>query len=88
MDRIRNRKKCSFSGAIVPSEKFKYVENETIFFQTTCVEIHRTLDPITYVKNGQIGDHRLSRVGHDLCGMTHKTNLYISKYSIRIYGQV
>ncbi len=35
---------------ILPSEKFKYLENETIFFQTVSVEIHQILAPITYIK--------------------------------------
>ena len=42
-------KKCTFL-AIATSQKVKYLENGTRFFETTCVEIHQILAPITYIK--------------------------------------
>ncbi len=62
----------SLDLAIVSSEKFKYLENSAIFFQTACAEIHQIRVPITYIKTSQIGDHRLSRVDRGLCEMVHK----------------
>ncbi len=49
----QNHKNMPF-GMIVSSEKFKYLENGTIFFQMACVEIYQTLAPITYIKTTQI----------------------------------
>ena len=34
---------------LVLSEKIRYLENETIFFRTVCVGMHRTLAPIIYI---------------------------------------
>ncbi len=48
--------KMSFLDDRVVSEKFKYLENGTIFFQTVCVEIHQTFARITYTKTIQIRD--------------------------------
>ena len=50
----------------LPSEKFKYLKNGTIFFEKVDVEIHQTRPSITYLKTNEIGYHRLSRVSHNL----------------------
>jgi len=59
IDVTKNHKKRTF-WMTVPSTKFKYLENGTIFFQMAGAEIHQTLAPITHIKTNQIGDHRLS----------------------------
>ena len=46
MNLTKNRKKYHFL-TIVLSEKFQYLKNGTIFFQTACATIHQTLAPIT-----------------------------------------
>jgi hypothetical protein len=33
---------------------------ETIFFQSVCVDIHKSVAATTYIKASAIGDHRLS----------------------------
>jgi hypothetical protein len=71
MDLIKNRKKCHFL-TIVLSEKFKYLENGTIFCQALCVEIHQTLASIKYIKTSPIGDHRLDTGGRGLRKMAHR----------------
>ena len=54
--------KCGL-WVIVLSEKLKYLDNGTLFFETACVEIQQTLSPITYVKTSQIDDQRLIGIG-------------------------
>ena len=55
----------------VPSEKFGYLKNGTIFFEKVNVRFHQTLASITYIKASQISDHRLSGFGRGLCGLAH-----------------
>jgi hypothetical protein len=51
----KNRKTCTFL-TIVPSEKFEYLKNGTIFFEMACAEMLQTLAPITYMLGKILGN--------------------------------
>ena len=70
IDVIKNHEKWPFL-TIVPPEKYKYLNNGTIFFQTACVTILRTLTSKTYIKLNKIGRPRLSMLGRGLHGLAH-----------------
>lgn len=57
--------------AIVSSERFKCLQNGTLFCQTAWVEIHQAFALITYIQTNQIDDNRFSRFRCDLREMTH-----------------
>ena len=63
IDVTKNHEKWPFL-TIVPSEKYKYLNNGTIFFQTAWVTILRTLTSKTRIRLNEIGGPRLS----SLCG--------------------
>ena len=64
----------------VPSEKFRYLKNEIIFFEKVDVRFHHTFISITYIKASQIGDHRLSGFGRGLRGLAHILKENIQDY--------
>ncbi len=77
--------KNAFFLTIVPSEKFRYLENGTIFFQTACVQTHQTLAPIIYWA-------AYVKIRRGLCGMAHKKKCFefkktiLRKWEFRVYS--
>ncbi len=45
----------------------------SIFFESACVKIHKTVASTTYLKLSKIGGHRLSALGRGFRGLAHKS---------------
>src|ERR1700722_8155601 len=56
----------SFLGLLV---KNSLKIDGSIFFQSACVKIHKTVASTTYLKLSKIGGHRLSAVGRGFRGL-------------------
>jgi len=61
---------------------------ETIFFQSVCVDIHKSVAATTYIKASAIGDHRLSIIPEIRSWLTWNGCYSSCKNIITSFGQL